>query len=85
MSSEKSLEKIKAVIPTDDWSEDDYEHYRTIVEALESRTPTLTAKLNIGEGIYMEVCPVCNSVVSDKGTDLYCRKCGQALKWDVQE
>lgn len=26
-------------------------------EALDSRTPTPTAKLNIGEGIYMEVCP----------------------------
>ena len=61
------------------------EHELMIVkEALESRTPTPTAKLNIGEGIYMEVCPVCNAPIDDNGSDLYCRKCGQALKWEVK-
>lgn len=62
------------------------EHELMIVkEALEYRKPTPIAKLGIGEGQSLEVCPVCNSLVSDKGKDLFCRKCGQALKWDVQE
>ena len=32
----KSLDRIeKQVEPQDDWMEDDWEHYRTIIEALE--------------------------------------------------
>lgn len=33
---EKSLDRIKRLVePSDDWTEEDWEHYRTIVEALE--------------------------------------------------
>ena len=33
---EKALSRIKKNIePTDDWSEEDYQHYFTIIEALE--------------------------------------------------
>ncbi len=32
---EKSLERIeKNVFPQDDWSEEDFEHFKTIIEAL---------------------------------------------------
>jgi hypothetical protein len=33
---EKALERIKKnVFPNDDWTEEDYEHFKTVVEALE--------------------------------------------------
>lgn len=42
---EKSLERIKKnVFPSDNWTEEDVEHYHTVIEALE-----LAAKQNEGD------------------------------------
>ena len=32
---EKSLERIKNILPQDNWTEEDWEHYKTVIEALE--------------------------------------------------
>lgn len=42
---EKSLERIKKnVFPNDKWTDDDVEHYKTVIEALE-----IAAKVNTAE------------------------------------
>ena len=75
---EKSLERIKKYVePQESWSEDDWEHYKTIIDALEKQIPK--KPIYKAEGKYTTmVCPVC-----EKGNLVlpYCKHCGQALDW----
>jgi len=87
---EKALDRIKKrVEPSDDWTEDDIEHYKTVWEALEKQ---VSKKPNIwddgvdeqGNLIYdMYDCPNCyKSYEIDYERYDYCPHCGQALLWE---
>ncbi|MBQ8301025.1 MAG: hypothetical protein IJX57_03590 [Clostridia bacterium] len=81
---EKALDRIKKrVEPSDDWTEDDIEHYKTVWEALEKQMP----KKPVGRHTSYK-CPVCDRRVrsgkgsSSFGVDHFCQRCGQALLWE---
>lgn len=58
---------------------DRVEHDRTIIEALKKQIPKLPAKVEVSEGITIEVCPVCNKPLNHMM--VYCSGCGQLLDW----
>lgn len=81
---EKALDRIKKwVWPSDDWTEEDIEHYKTVFEALEKQMP----KKPVGRHTSYK-CPVCDRRVrsgkgsSSFGVDHFCQRCGQALLWE---
>lgn len=81
---EKSRDRIvKWVEPQDNWTEEDWKHYRTVIKALEkqiSKKPYFRKE----EDAAGYACPVCDmGVTADKGRirDAYCSHCGQFLDW----
>ena len=81
---EKSRDRIvKWVEPQDNWTEEDWEHYRTVIKALDKQIPKKPYFRN-EEGATGYACPVCDmGVTADKGRirDTYCSHCGQFLDW----
>ena len=80
---EKSIERIKKnVFPSDNWAEEDLEHYRTVIEALE-----LAVKQREGEWIkdntsnfeHRYNCSVCDFRQVGKPTPC-CPNCGARMK-----
>lgn len=68
---EKALDRIKKrVEPSDDWTEDDIEHYKTVWEALEKQIPKKPIRKN----------PICYEKSKDGeeryAYDYYCPQCG---------
>ena len=78
---ETSLERLKDVEPQDNWTEEDWKHFKTIKLALKKQIPqkplNKTAEYN---GEYGE-CPCCKHSVSDYDNFRVCSQCGQALDW----
>lgn len=76
---QKSLDRIKKnTFPPDSWTEQDKEHFRTIVEALEKQIPEKLTHEATKIGDY--TCPRCGNVVNV--THQYCCICGQAIEWE---
>lgn len=78
----KALDRIRRDLPFPvNWTEEDKEHYKTIVEALEKQIPENEATEATKIGDY--TCPRCGNVVNV--THQYCCICGQAIKWEGVE
>lgn len=79
---EKSRDRIvKWVEPQDNWTEEDWEHYRTVIKALDKQIPKKVNKFFKAPDGYLSNgdCPSCKERV-DEGT-MYCEACGQAIDW----
>lgn len=76
------LDRInRRVEPSDDWTEEDWTHYKTVREALEKQIPK-KAHISLHGTTDWNTkcrCPVCRHDVF--GTLKYCGNCGQALDW----
>jgi hypothetical protein len=78
----KALSRVNLNTEPDySWSEEDKEHYLTIVEALEKQIPEKLTHEATKPKDY--TCPRCKNVVNV--TRSYCGICGQALKWEGVE
>lgn len=75
----KSLNRIKKnLFLSDSWTDEDKEHYFTIIEALEKQIPE---KLLPEQHYYgIGKCSRCGVVFTDDTTK-YCGNCGQAIDW----
>ena len=84
---EKSRDRIvKWVEPQDNWTEEDWEHYRTVIKALDKQIPK---KLKIEKhnhtfcdcghkfSIHLNDC----YAIPFNNKTPYCPNCGQALDW----
>lgn len=79
----KALSRVNLNTEPDySWSEEDKEHYLTIVEALEKQVPENA----LPEKRYYDFgkCPRCGVIFTDDSTK-YCGNCGQAIKWEGVE
>lgn len=78
----KALDRIRKNLPFPvNWTEEDKEHYKTIVEALEKQIPEKLTHEATKPKDY--TCPRCGNAVNV--THPYCYICGQALKWEGVE
>lgn len=84
---EKSRDRIvKWVEPQDNWTEEDWEHYRTVIKALDKQIPK-KANVSIKGTTDFNTsahCPTCHKMLIGS-VPKYCSNCGQALDWSDEE
>ena len=79
----KALDRIKKNLPFPvNWTDEDIEHYKTVMEAFEKQIPQ---KLLPEQRYYgIGECSRCGVVFIDNSTK-YCGNCGQAIDWEEGE
>lgn len=83
---EKSLERLKDVEPQDNWTEEDWTHFKTVKAALKKQIPMKhhhTRVIKVNCKARESLCPECLGVITTTENEYprHCTWCGQAIDW----